>query len=128
MQSERGQIAKHRHSVGMGCALALLLAGLYEHWHDPARPEAPVRRTCTVLTTAPSADMDQIHDRMPVIISREAVDDWLTPGPEGTHARLALLQSAPVGTLQHHVVDTRVGNVRHDGPDLIEEAAPTTLF
>ncbi|HET9090757.1 MAG TPA: SOS response-associated peptidase, partial [Acidimicrobiales bacterium] len=53
----------------------VLLAGLFEHWRDPAN-EA-VLATCTVITTTPNSDMDELHDRMPVVLAHHDVDEWL---------------------------------------------------
>ena len=107
----------------------LLLAGLYEHWRDPAAPDdAPWVQTCTVVTTTPNEDMDEIHDRMPVIIEFDDVGDWLDVGESGPQERSHLLRPAPAGTLRHHGVDPAVGSVRNDGPELIEPSAPRSLF
>ena len=69
--------------------------------------------------------MDEIHDRMPVV---------LEPRRRGRLARRrrahepaerqALLVPAPAGTLVHHGVDQAVGSVRNDGPELIAPAEP----
>ncbi len=107
----------------------LLLAGLYEYWHDPTGPEdAPGVQTCTVITTAPNEDMDEIHDRMPVVIELADAGDWLDVGPAGPDERLHLIRPARAGTLQHYGVDPAVGSVRNDGPQLIEPAEPQSLF
>ena len=104
-----------------------LLAGLYEYWRDPSLPaDAPLRQTCTVLTTTPSDDIDGVHDRMPVILTPENVGGWLRTDPEGIHERRSLLQPAPVGTLQHLAVNPAVGSVRNDGPEMIEPAVAVT--
>jgi len=101
-----------------------LFAGLYELWRDPSLPQdAPLRQTCTVLTTEPSVDIDNVHDRMPVILEPETIDQWLTPGPTGVDERRALIASAPAGTLQHLAVNVGVGNIRNDGPELLEPIA-----
>jgi len=102
----------------------LVLAGLYDRWRDPAGPkDAPWRYTCTVLTTPPGADLDGIHDRMPAVLERAHFDLWLTGGTDELEAVRALCAPAPPGTLVHHEVDPRVGNVRNDGPELIEATA-----
>ena len=107
----------------------LLLAGLYELWRDPMAPEdAPWVQTCTVVTTASNEDMDEIHERMPVVIELADVGDWLDVSESGPHERSRLLDSAPAGTLRHYAVDPAVGSVRNDGPELIEPAAPRSLF
>jgi putative SOS response-associated peptidase YedK len=105
-----------------------LLAGLYEFWRDPALENPEPLVTCTVITTTPSADMDEIHDRMPVVLSRDDVEVWLDVADDSPEARLLLLRPAPTGTLRHYEVGNAVGSVKNDGPELIEPVAPQTLF
>ncbi len=108
---------------------ALLLAGLYEYWRDPtAHEDVPALQTCTVLTTTPNDDMDEIHDRMPVVVELTDVDEWLDPGETGPTQRAHLIRPARDGTLQHYGVDPAVGSVRNDGPQLIEPVEPQSLF
>ncbi len=100
----------------------IVLAGLYDLWRDRTQPRDTERlRTCTVITTTPSADVDGIHDRMPVVLDSEDFDQWLTG--DADDALHALLAPAPRGTLVHHEVDRRVGNVANDGPELIAAAS-----
>ena len=85
-------------------------------------------QTCTVITTTPNEDMDEIHDRMPVVIEQADAGDWLDVGATGPDERLHLIRPARAGTLQHYGVDPAVGSVRNDGPQLIEPAEPQSLF
>ncbi len=48
------------------------LAGLYRIEGEQAR--------CTILTRSPAESISFIHDRMPVLLPPEAVQDWLNPG------------------------------------------------
>ncbi len=106
----------------------IVLAGLYERWHDPAAAaETPSMQTCTVLTTTPGDDMDGIHDRMPVILEPETFEMWLAATDDELDALESLCRPAIRGTLVHHPVDARVGNVRNDGPELIEADAGSQL-
>ena len=60
----------------------LVMAGLYEIWRDPAKDredDSAWLRTCTVITTEATDAAGHIHDRMPMIIRREAYDAWLDP-------------------------------------------------
>jgi putative SOS response-associated peptidase YedK len=80
-----------------------------------------------VITTEPNGNMDEIHDRMPVILEEREYEAWLdTTADPGT--RLALLDAAPEGTLTHYGVDKAVGNVRNEGPDLLARHEVMTLF
>ncbi len=107
----------------------LLLAGLWEHWHDPAgAPTDPPVATCTVITTTPSDDVDGLHDRMPVVLELDDVTPWLDAVRREPAERLRLLDPSPAGTLVHYPVHRDVGSLRHDGPQLIEPSEPTTLL
>ena len=64
--------------------------------------------------------MEGIHDRMPVLLDPSTFDLWLDPYNEDTGELLALLQPLPGGTIVHHPVGTRIGNVRNNDPGLIE--------
>ena len=108
----------------------LAMAGLYEIWRDPAREDDDPQRfrwTCTVITTDAEDDIGRIHDRMPLMVEPERRAAWLDPRTERA-ALLDLLVPAAPGTLEAYPVSTAVGNVRNNGPELVEplpaEAAP----
>ena len=61
--------------------------------------------------------MDGIHDRMPVILRPDTFDVWLDPDNDEIPELTSLLRAAPDGTLTHHPVSTRVGNVRNNDAD-----------
>jgi putative SOS response-associated peptidase YedK len=67
--------------------------------------------------------MEGLHDRMPVVLEADRVDDWIDPDLVDDRALASLLVAAPAGTLAHHAVDRRVGSIRNDGPDLVEPAS-----
>jgi len=50
-------------------------AGLYDEWHDPQGKKIA---TYTIITTEPNALSAPIHNRMPVILSRENEVRWLS--------------------------------------------------
>jgi putative SOS response-associated peptidase YedK len=101
----------------------LALAGLWEQWWGgPAESddERPALRTCTVITTGAGPDMGDIHHRMPVVLEPEVLDEWLDPANRDKPELESLLVASPAGTLVHRAVATTVGNVRNDGPELID--------
>lgn len=53
----------------------LSIAGI---WGEQTYREKKVD-ACTMLTCEPNPFMDPFHDRMPVILHPEAVDEWLSP-------------------------------------------------
>jgi putative SOS response-associated peptidase YedK len=107
----------------------MLFAGLYERWHNPEEPkDAPALATCTVITTEPNVDMDDLHNRMPVVLSSDDVATWLNVSDVSPDERAMLLRPAPKGTLAHYSVDKAVGSIKNDGPELITPAESETLF
>ena len=93
-----------------------LLAGLYESWQpDPNSWQ----RTFTIITTEANEAIMPIHDRMPVILDADAVDDWLFAPPEEADRLRQLLVPARADTLAIQDANPNVGNVRNDGPELL---------
>lgn len=52
-------------------------AGLWDCWKDPGDDGSLV--SCTIMTTRANSLMQDIHDRMPVILARENYSKWLDP-------------------------------------------------
>ena len=93
------------------------LAGLWAGWHDPETDE--VRRSFTIVTTGPNELMRTIHDRMPVVVAREAWDRWLDPSLPDPGELQGLLVPVEDGSLEAYRVSRAVNDVRNDGPGLI---------
>ncbi len=100
----------------------LAMAGLYEIWRDPTRdeedPEA-FRWTCTVITTEAEDEVGMIHDRMPLMVEPDRWGAWLDPRRPKDEL-LGLLTPAAPGMLEAFPVSKAVGNVRNNGPELVE--------
>ena len=106
---------------------SLAMAGIYEFWRDPAAdPEDPDAWlwTCAVLTTTAEDEVGRIHDRMPLLVSRERWDEWLDPDNDDTGSAVGLLVPAAPGGLDAWPVSRRVNNVRNNGPELVEPLPP----
>lgn len=72
----------------------LALGGIY--WTFPV--DAVTRKTCfTILTVSANADVSPIHERMPLLLPRDAFSDWLLPGV--TDRIRSLLRPASAETL-----------------------------
>jgi putative SOS response-associated peptidase YedK len=101
----------------------LSLAGLWEVWRDPARPDAPPLRTATIVTTAANAVLGPIHSRMPVALPDDAVGTWLDPTVVDPGVLTGLLVAAPDAWWATEAVSTLVNAVAHEGPELIAPLA-----
>jgi putative SOS response-associated peptidase YedK len=94
----------------------LLFAGLYESWMDPAT--RVWMRSFTILTTDANETVAPVHDRMPVILRPERIDDWLFVPAEDRERQAAsaaaLLRPAGADTLVATPVSPRVNSVAND--------------
>lgn len=95
----------------------LYFAGLYESW----RPKpGEWQRTFTIVTTGANALLAPVHDRMPVILAKQDVDEWLGPRVPLSRVR-ALMAPAPEGVLVARRVSPKVNSVRYDERDALDE-------
>lgn len=97
----------------------LALAGLWAAWRDPADPDAPWVRTCTIVTTAANATIGELHDRMPVVLDRGDWAEWLDREQRDTSALQHLLRPAPDDLLQLRRVSQDVNSPRNKDPELL---------
>lgn len=91
-------------------------AGLYTWWKSPGGDWVP---SCTIITTLPNSFIEPIHDRMPVILTKGAYDEWLDPGNTELAKLRELLVPHPSHEMKAHPVTTLVNNVGNEGPELI---------
>ena len=71
--------------------------------------------SCTILTTGAGAATRHLHPRSPVVLTEEVAGRWLAGGDAA-----ALLTPIPDDRIDLWPVDPAVGQVRNDGPELIE--------
>jgi putative SOS response-associated peptidase YedK len=76
-------------------------------------------RSATIITTQAGPDMP-IHDRQPVVLEPDAWEHWLDPGVTDRDELEPLLRSGVEGTLVHGPANRAVGNVRNNGPEMLE--------
>lgn len=101
----------------------LFLGGLWDKWRSRGAGPEETLRTCTIITTGANEVVGRVHDRMPVLISGEDLDEWLSADPL-TEAELnRLVRPAPIETLESYRVSTRVNDAREEGPELDEPIA-----
>lgn len=91
-------------------------AGLWETWTSPDGEEI---KTCTIITTEANDVLKPIHDRMPVILTKEAESVWLDPAIQDPAKLLPLLTPYPTDEMVAHPVSTWVNNPEHDGPECL---------
>ena len=106
---------KQPHSIDRRDGEVMALAAVWDRWKD--RETGDELLTFAVVTCPPNELVAEIHDRMPVVLDPASYDIWLDGAPE---AALPLLKPCPADDLVAYRVSDRVGNVRNDGPDVLE--------
>ena len=91
------------------------LAGLWERGNDSRPP------SFTILTTTPNELVAKIHNRMPVMLSDESAQRWITPGPLTKETLAPFVVPFPADRLVSHRVNSALNSVRND---TAEAAAP----
>jgi len=97
----------------------MALAGLWEGWRAP---DGTVLRSYTIVTTEANAKLSALHQRMPVVLPRDAWPLWLgeEEPAEVPPALLALLRPCPPEWLAAWPVSPRVNRVAENDAGLLE--------
>jgi putative SOS response-associated peptidase YedK len=101
----------------------LAMAGLYELWREPLLAEDDPNRwlwSCTIITQQAPDLLGEIHDRNPVMVPADLQAAWLDCSSDDPATARQILDQIPEIRLEPRVVSAAVGNVRNDGPQLIE--------
>lgn len=94
-------------------------AGIYS---ELAPDQSGAEKSYSIITTFPNKVMENIHDRMPVILHPSEFNDWLNPQNQDTQFLKDFLKPYPDDAIEEHMVSKAVGNVRNNVPGLIEKA------
>lgn len=92
-------------------------AGMWETWKAK---DGELVHSFTVITTPPNEMMNQIHDRMPAMLTPEEEAIWLDEMLSPSEAISLLETPYPSDNMKAYPVDPAVGNVRNNYPELIE--------
>lgn len=99
----------------------LLFAGLYSWW-KPTGSDDEWMLTATIITRPSAGAVAQLHDRAPVVLPPDFVDEWLDPATEGDQSLVDAAVSASslqIESLQFH----EVGKISGDIPELTNPVA-----
>ncbi len=97
----------------------MAFAGLWEQWEKG--PETI--ESFTIVVTQGNELALPIHDRMPVILAPDSYDMWLEGTPDEA---VTLLRPADPALMELRPVSRALGNVRNEGPALLQAEGPAT--
>ncbi|MEC9484494.1 MAG: SOS response-associated peptidase [Candidatus Izemoplasma sp.] len=93
----------------------LIFAGIYTDYEDR---DGNSHFSVAIVTKNANKQMQSLHDRMPVIFTKEAAETWLRKDTS-IEALRSLIESDEV-TLEHHPVSQRVNNVHNNTQENIQ--------
>lgn len=135
--------AKQPYAIRPADRSVIAFAGLYEWWKVPAADQQETGQwvlSCTILTgpspevgsatsEGPGGSLDQLahlHDRMPLAMTPQMTQEWIAPGKLAADEAQVLVDRVRTEAFDVasgwdiYPVDKAVGNVRNEGPQLLE--------
>jgi putative SOS response-associated peptidase YedK len=113
-KTEQGKVP---HFIHLKDEKLFAFAGLYDVWRDEDGREI---QTYTIITTEPNELMEDIHDRMPVILRREGEETWIDPEIKDKVRLESLLVPYPAEEMEAYPVSLMVNNPRNNNDSLVE--------
>src|SRR5207302_10709732 len=92
--------------------------------HNPQFHSRQRSDRCTILTIGPNALVADLHDRMPVIVTRDKYDVWLDPDVNDFNTIRDILKPYDANLMRRYPVSRKLNNSRIDDA---EAASPVTL-
>jgi putative SOS response-associated peptidase YedK len=86
-------------------------AGLWDRW---TAPDGSVLESCTIITTSANALIAPLHDRMPVILTPAAFEEWLDPAVDDPHRLMPRLAPFPADEMKSEPVSSIINNARNE--------------
>ncbi|GGH87541.1 SOS response-associated peptidase [Pullulanibacillus pueri] len=95
---------------------AFAFAGLWSTWESDAEKLS----TCTIITTGANRLMQNLHHRMPIILSPEDQETWLDPRTD-LQTLEGLLTQYPEELMTYYPVSDAVNSAKNEEPSLLEK-------
>jgi len=92
-------------------------AGLWDRWKPSEEIDV---MSCTIITCPANELVATIHDRMPVMLDKHSLWQWLQPAPMGELEKQ--LKPYPAELMQAYPISKMINNSQYDAPDVIRPA------
>lgn len=112
--------------ISAGSDGVLAFAGIYEWWLDRTKPEPDPTRwllSVAILTKAAAPEISHIHERNPVLLSPETLDQWVDSeylGDDLLLEEVAGESDRVAAELEFYPVSNDVGKVSNNSAELIK--------
>jgi putative SOS response-associated peptidase YedK len=96
--------------------LPFAFAGIWSRWVGSKE----TIDSCAIITGEPNKIVSSIHDRMPIILNRDAYSDWLDPEMKNQGRLKNILLENKIDNLAAHAVTPAVNNPRFNQAECIQ--------
>ncbi|EIM75106.1 hypothetical protein A3SI_14399 [Nitritalea halalkaliphila LW7] len=96
-------------------------------WEEYETTSGESRHTFLIITCSPNALVEEVHDRMPVILDREAQQRWLDPYSSAQTLQ-DCLQPFSAERMLSYPVSPMVNHAAQDHPSMIRRTDPMDQF
>jgi putative SOS response-associated peptidase YedK len=116
---------KQPYAFAMQDGKPFAFAGLWDAWKDP---DGGWLQSYSIITTEANELMAPVHNRMPVILKPADYARWLARDPGSTQGKghgdlpIDLLRPFDADKMQAKTANQLVGNVRNNGPEMLNSA------
>lgn len=86
-------------------------AGLWESWKNP---NGQTIHSCTILTTEANSLVQEVHDRMPVILTLENEKEWLNPSLQDKEVLKSMLLPFDATLMEAYPVSSEVNSPKNN--------------
>ena len=90
--------------------------GIWEAWKQPDGAE---RKTFSIITTPANLTLSTVHNRMPLIVSKNQYQLWLDHDNHDEKAIKNIIQQNSKNEFEYFAVSNRVNSVKNNGSDCI---------
>ena len=113
---QKTPVGKRPYRIVLRSGEPFAMAGLWEKWKDN---QGNVMPSCTIITTEANDFLAPIHNRMPVILPRDAEGVWLDQDVKDSASLTSILAPYSDGALDAYEISTLVNYARNNGPEVI---------
>ncbi len=89
---------------------------MWQRWEGPG---SPALVSCAIVTTAANETVRPLHNRMPAVLVRHALGQWLNPSLADRRSLQSLLHPLSAGALTIAPASRLVNSTANDGPQLL---------
>ena len=121
VKGKGGKIEKQPYLIKTTDREIFSMAGLWDRWKDPDTGQMIF--SFSVITQPPNKLMEDIHDRMPAILTQDQEELWLA-NDVSPQELVDMILPYNDANMEAFPVSKKVGNVKNNSADLIKKARP----